>query len=259
MLKSLGFSKLRTLTRKQMVASIIVSYFIFSVVFLFTTEQVKTGLDWRTASRASAGLTPLPSQLSDAIVQVYTARAFSWRGIFGVHSWVALKPANAKQYTTLQVIGWRQFSGKSVVAITDDIPDRLWYQAKPEIIYELRGQKATLAIPELLNIAENYPFHNTYHVWPGPNSNTFVAHLIRESQFIKTELPPTAIGKDYLPFNHYFSTSLTGTGLQFSALGVFGFTIGRTEGIDINILGLNAGIALFPPAFKLPLLGRIGF
>ena len=64
---------------------------------------------------------------------------------------------------------------------------------------------------------------------------------------------------DYLPFNHYFSTYLTSADLQFSALYVLDFTIGLTECIDVIIPGLNAGIALFPPALKLPLLGRIGF
>ena len=32
-------------------------------------------------------------------MQVYAARTVGWRGAFGVHSWVAVKPARAKAYT----------------------------------------------------------------------------------------------------------------------------------------------------------------
>ncbi|MBT4890059.1 MAG: DUF3750 domain-containing protein, partial [Rhodospirillales bacterium] len=50
--------------------------------------------DWRTASRESAGIAPVPSETPEAVVQVYSARAFSWRGFFGVHTWIASKRSN---------------------------------------------------------------------------------------------------------------------------------------------------------------------
>ena len=48
--------------------------------------------DWRFADRSSVGLAPLPSKTAEAVVQVYAARTYSWRGAFAVHSWIAVKP-----------------------------------------------------------------------------------------------------------------------------------------------------------------------
>ncbi|MBT3411826.1 MAG: DUF3750 domain-containing protein, partial [Halieaceae bacterium] len=39
--------------------------------------------------------------------QVYSARAWSWRGYFGVHTWIAVKPTDAVEFTVYEVIGWR--------------------------------------------------------------------------------------------------------------------------------------------------------
>ena len=57
--------------------------------------------DWRTADRGSAGFAPSPELEKEAVVQVYAARAVSWRGYFGVHSWIAMKEKNADFYFPL--------------------------------------------------------------------------------------------------------------------------------------------------------------
>src|SRR5215467_15181845 len=48
--------------------------------------------DWRTASQEPVGLAPDPATHPEAIVQVYAARVIGWRGAFGVHTWIAVKP-----------------------------------------------------------------------------------------------------------------------------------------------------------------------
>ena len=65
----------------------------------------------RSASRPTRRSTP------EAVVQVYGARTWGWRGNFGVHTWVAVKPAKARAYTVYEVIGWRLRWADSVVAI----------------------------------------------------------------------------------------------------------------------------------------------
>ncbi len=45
--------------------------------------------DWRTASRESAGLAPDPAITSEAVLQVYGAKAWGWRGWFALHTWIA--------------------------------------------------------------------------------------------------------------------------------------------------------------------------
>ena len=63
--------------------------------------------DWRTASREPAGIAPSPTTEKQAVIEVYGADAFSWRGWFAVHTWIATKEANADEYTVHEVVGWR--------------------------------------------------------------------------------------------------------------------------------------------------------
>ena len=79
---------------------------------------------WWQADRSSAGIAPLPEAEKRAVVQVYAARTYSWRGFFSVHSWIAVKPENAKQYTTYQVLGYRLYRSGHSVAVEQDVADR---------------------------------------------------------------------------------------------------------------------------------------
>src|SRR5688572_24783812 len=98
--------------------------------------------DWRTASREPVGLAPDPATTQEAVVQVYAARAVGWRGYFGVHSWVAVKPAGAPEYTVYEVIGWRLRYSNSALAIRSRGPDERWFGALPELLAERRGPDA---------------------------------------------------------------------------------------------------------------------
>ena len=90
--------------------------------------------DWRTASRAPVGLAPDPATTPEAVVQVYAARAVRWRGYFGVHTWVAVKPAGAGAYTVYEVIGWRLRYSDSALVIRQRGPDERWFGAEPELL-----------------------------------------------------------------------------------------------------------------------------
>lgn len=216
-----------------------------------------SGGDWRKASRESSGLAPLPKDVSEAVVQVYAARTFSWRGYFAVHTWIATKEKNAPSYTTYQVMGWQLRYRGTAVDIKQDIPDRKWYGAMPELIQELRGEKAEKAIPQIKKLAQNYPYGQTYRAWPGPNSNTFISYIIRNVPELTVELPPHAIGKDWTP--NFIEKAESGQGYLLSLYGVLGVSFGKAEGLEFNVLGLNFGADFYRPALKLPLIGRIGF
>ena len=89
--------------------------------------NVKLGQNWRTADRTPAGIAPNSIKDQAAIVQIYAARAFNWRGIFAVHTWIATKEAGAQGYEVHQVVGWREWQGLPVVVSHVDSPDRHWY------------------------------------------------------------------------------------------------------------------------------------
>ncbi|MFK7891138.1 MAG: DUF3750 domain-containing protein [Granulosicoccus sp.] len=201
-----------------------------------------------------------PSANSDeAVIQVYAARAARWRGAFGVHTWIAVKRTDERQYTRLEVIGYRAYWGGNPVRVRRGAPDDMWFGNYPTLLREIRGDSQVDAlIDTLLTAAENYPYDETYHVWPGPNSNTFIAYLARHVTQLRLELPSTAIGKDYLPKGAIFGSTPSGRGVQISLRGYAGILAGLEEGLEINLLGLTAGIDLWPPAVKLPGIGRMG-
>jgi len=89
--------------------------------------------DWREARRESAGIAPDPQAVPEAILQVYGARAWGWRGWFAIHTWVAAKPSHADHYTVYDVVGWRKRHGQAPLRIAPDIPDRYWFDARPII------------------------------------------------------------------------------------------------------------------------------
>ena len=219
----------------------------------------RLGQDWRTADRSSTGIAPAPDEAREAIVSVWAARAFNWRGLLAVHTWIATKPENARSYTVHQVIGWRGRWGGNVVASSPDLPDRSWYGQPPRLMKELRGPAAAGAIAKILEAVESYPHAREYRLWPGPNSNTFTAYVVRRVPELGVELPPVAIGKDYLENGRLAAVAPGGSGFQLSVLGLAGVILGLEEGIEINLLGLVFGVDPLGPAIKLPGIGRIGF
>jgi len=214
--------------------------------------------DWRTAPRYSIGIAPDPATTPEAVVQVYAARAFGWRGAFGVHSWFAVKPSGATAFDVYEVVGWSVLHGYPAVRRSQRPPDGMWFGNRPQILAELRGDGVDEIITRIERAADSYPYPDSYVIWPGPNSNTFTAYLARAVPELGLELPPTAIGKDYLPNGAFIARAPSGTGWQVSLWGLLGLMVAREEGIEIDILGLTFGVDFAQPALKLPGLGRIG-
>lgn len=214
--------------------------------------------DWRNATHRPAGFAPDPVVHHDAVVQVYAARTFGWRGVFAVHTWLAAKPAGADRYTRYEVIGWYARRGRSAVSVAANrAPDAEWFGAPPELIRDLRGADAEAVLARLDAVVSAYPYADNYSAWPGPNSNTFIAHIGREIPELRLALPAHAIGKDYLPAGQVFARSPSGTGFQASLFGVLGVTAGVEEGFELNVLGLVTGFDVSPPGLKLPGIGRV--
>jgi hypothetical protein len=243
----------------------IVRWLLIALVLLLAGPAMTVALgraslagDWRTATHRPSGVAPDPATHREAVVQVYAGRAFGWRGAFSDHTWLAVKPANADAYLRYEVIGWRGGNGRSVVSVSDSrAPDAEWYGAPPRVIRDLRGAAADAVIARLEPAVAAYPSPTSYHVWPGPNSNTFVAYLGRAIPELRLVMPSTALGKDYLPPSRWFARTPSGTGYQFSLVGLVGVAVGPDEGLEVNLLGLVVGIDPHGPALKLPGLGRV--
>ena len=212
---------------------------------------------WQDASWASAGILPEAAADPEPRITVFAARTFGWRSIFAVHTWIVMKAAHAEAYTRYEVTGF----GSAPLRVNARPPDGLWIGARPEIVADIRGARAGAAIPKIATAIRDYPFaeHGSYRLWPGPNSNTFVASVLRAAPELEVAMPPEAIGKDFRIDGSIFGLTESGTGIELSLYGLLGLKIGKVEGIELNILALVAGIDAFRPALKLPGFGRIGF
>ena len=195
-----------------------------------------------------------PAVGNEAVVQVWGARTLGIKGLFGVHTWIAVKPSGVPEYTVYEVIGWRlRWSDTALVARTR-APDR-WFGSAGELYAEKRGAGVDELIKRVEKLASEYPYAKEYTLWPGPNSNTFVAWVTRQIPELQADLPATAIGKDYLG-GRVIGAAPSGRGFQFSLAGLLGFSASGVEGLELNLLSMNFGVG--PGGLKLPLVGRIG-
>lgn len=224
---------------------------------VMASGEVELDRPWYASRSDSTGQAPDPTLVREAVVQVYGARAVRWRGAFGIHPWIAVKRADEDSYTTYQILGWRAMrGGDALVASRGVEPDRHWYGARPQLLTDHRGPQAQALIERIESAIERYPWGDTYRVWPGPNSNTFVAWVAREVPELGLDLPPTAIGKDYLGPATFAARAPSGSGWQVSLWGLAGLTVAREEGIELNLLGLGFGVDVDDLALRLPGWGR---
>ncbi|WP_129141729.1 DUF3750 domain-containing protein [Modicisalibacter coralii] len=209
--------------------------------------------NWATSDRSPTGLAPPASTTREAVVQVYAARAFEWRGAFAVHTWIAAKSADARRYRVYQVTSWR----RPPVSVGAGTPDRAWFGSRPWLLADYRGTAAAAMIPAIEMAVRDYPAPARYRAWPGPNSNTFVAWVVRRVPGLDVALPVTAIGRDFV-FDGPFVRAPSATGWQFSAFGLLAVTVAADEGLEVTLLGLTLGVDVRRPALKWPGLGRLG-
>ena len=194
-----------------------------------------------------------PIAASEPVVQVWGARTRGAKGIFGVHTWVAVKPEGETEYTVYEVIGWRLRWTDTAVVVRNRAPNT-WFGAEGELYAEKRGAGVDELIERIEKAVREYPYAKTYTVWPGPNSNTFTAWIARAVPELEVDLPATAIGKDYT--ESVISTAPSGKGFQFSLRGLLGVAASSVDGFELNILSLNFGVS--SSGIKLPIVGRIG-
>ncbi len=209
---------------------------------------------WRDADWSSVGSLPPAEAFPDARVLVLCGRTGGWKGVFSVHSWIVLKPEHGQSWQRYDVVGWGE-----PLRVNFRDPDGRWFGDRPRVIADIRGKQAATLIPKIERAIRAYPYSHDgdYRIWPGPNSNTFVAAVLRAVPEMGATMPPNAVGRDFRPMP-YLRLTDSGTGVEASLWGLLGIKIGWIEGIEVNIAGLVAGLDLRQPAVKLPGFGSIG-
>lgn len=210
---------------------------------------------WSSANWSSAGLLRPAMDNQDAVVRIMAGRVGRWRGIFAHHTWVVVKEKGASRYTRFDVVGW----GRPVR--TDNwAADGRWFGQVPEVVAAIDGPAAEVLIPRIRAAVASYPYGDLggYQAWPGPNSNTFVTHVLAAIPEAGIALPPTALGKDFRSDGLFAGLTPSRTGVQVTLHGLVGVSFGWIEGVEVNLLGLVAGLDVRRPAIKLPGFGRVG-
>ncbi len=244
--------------RFRLLVSMLILLAVLILPHLLMAARIQGYAHWSQARWDSAGIAPDPATAEEAVIQVYAARAWAWKGVFAVHSWIALKPEAASGFDRYEVVGWGVGRGAPAVRRNRHAADGYWAGNPPELLLDLRGAEAARLIPRVEKAVAGYPYPQSYVTWPGPNSNSFIAYLGREVPELGLELPPTAVGKDFLEPGRILASTPSGSGYQLSLFGVLGLSIAWEEGLELNILGLTLGIDPLAPALKLPGLGRLG-
>jgi hypothetical protein len=229
-------------------------------LILYGLLSVSVGAVIDSSKSTSLKTAPLPDQFDAPVVQVYAARTWGKKGMLAVHSWIVTKRHGANRYNRHEIVGWKlRWSSTALRSNHWRAYDQAnWFGNEATLLVDHRGEGVEVMIDKIDAAIINYPYKDQYRLWPGPNSNTFIAYLGLAVPELSLDLPSTAVGKDYRPVHKLLGRSASGTGFQISLLGLASLSIGYEEGIEVSLLGINFEWDVFDGAIELPALGRIG-
>ncbi len=219
---------------------------------LWATREHPSG--WSSAKWGSSGLLPAADESPEAAIYVFSAMTGGLKGAIASHAWIVTKTKNGA-YQRYDKVGWG-----TPIRRNHRAPDAFWYSNPPRLVVELKGREAERLIPKVEAAIEGYPYGQPggYRIYPGPNSNTFVAHVLRQVPDLGAVLPPDAVGRDYLGDRIFYALDADGRDLHLSLGGLAGLSVGVRSGLEVNFLGLVAGVDIARPMLKVPGFGAVG-
>lgn len=209
---------------------------------------------WHKADWSSSGILARAPARGEAAIYVLAARTGGFKGAFALHSWLVVKKPGSDSYDRYDKVGWGSPIRHNAYAA-----DARWYSNPPEIITSVTGKDAERLIPVVEKAIAGYRFstRGDYRIWPGPNSNSFVADVLRSVPELGITLPSNATGRDYAPGFFAFDIAPDWRDVHVTFGGLFGFAAGARSGIEVHFAGLVAGLDLARPAIKVPAFGNV--
>ncbi len=187
----------RRFRRKTIVLSIL-ALFLLPIAARAALYAYEGGSgSWRTADWSSTGSLPAAQAEPEARVLIMSGRTGGWKGVFSVHSWVVFKPRERQGMAALR----RGRLGRSGA---DQLPrsrrplvrQRAAGRARPA---RRGGSQGAFRRSRPRSKSYKYASAGDYRIWPGPNSNTFVATVLRAIPEAEAILPANAVGRDFRP------------------------------------------------------------
>jgi len=196
----------------------------------------------------------------DWIVAVKSARLtgrFPFFTRFAHHAWIDVKRGDEASWVRVEVRG----RGRGVLVrpiAPKDARNDSWFGGRPvHLLRLITGEEArAIAGPiETVALAEKQRYVDDYLMWPGPNSNTFVAEMAEALPELDFLFDANAVGKDWPGWIDAGRTS-SKTGVRLDT-PIAGVAVGLREGVELHVIGLTLGVRLWPPSLALPFLPTI--
>lgn len=202
------------------------------------------------ATRPSSLREPIGDAPAVLVKRLRIPSSEPWITRFASHTWFDVRSLSEGDWHRVEIPTPASGMQDQPVSADEVFADERWGRAV-EVIAAEAGEGARRLANAVRLRAAVYD-GRTYRAWPGPNSNTFVESVLREVDGLSAVLDHNAVGKDWaLPGR----VGLTGTGygveLETPLVGV---QLGLLEGVELHLLGLTAGIGIYPLALRLPFL-----
>lgn len=110
------------------------------------------------------------------------------------------------------------------------------------------GEEAQKIYHSMNVLFNTYPHKDFYRAWPGPNSNTFIATVLKTSG-IDISLPATAIGKDFIGITPKFKIKKNICHINVLTAGV---KLNTKAYWELHFAGLTIGYEKEQQEWKLP-------
>lgn len=232
-------------------AFLLVIFILPALIYLGLWAIKDQPRNWRQANWSSAGILPAKPAIDSAEIYLMTARVGGLKGAFASHSWIVLKREGAPHYDRYDVVGWGRPVRKNAYAA-----DAFWYSNAPEIRHYMTGHQAALLIPQIEDAIKRYKWreHGDYVIWPGPNSNSFIATILDEVPALNMLTDGSAVGRDFPADGRFIGQRKSGDWF-ISFAGYAGVVMGKNAGLELNFLGLVAGLNPFQRSISIPAFG----
>ena len=117
-----------------------------------------------------------------------------WKGVMSVHSWIVIKGENDQSWRRYDVAGWG-----NPVRLNWWPPDR--GSASTAVVLDIKRRARAGADPRIEAAIKAYRYANAgdYRIWPGPNSNTFIAAVLCGAE-AQRHHAAEAVARDYRPW-----------------------------------------------------------
>ena len=202
-------------------------------------------------------MAPAPDEHPEAVIQVYAARTWGWKGALAVHSLGRVQAGGRRRHTTATrwwAGAWQRRAGR---APQPSPAGRALGRQRPHAPARSARARGRGTDPEAAGRDRPLSLRSDLRDLARPEFQHVRSLARPRSPRAAATLPPTAIGKDFLG-GQLAARTPSGTGLQLSLGGLLGIAVGIEEGVEVNILGLVLGLDPKRLGIKLPGIGQLG-